>query len=263
VDPLLGAAIAWGAVFLALGAWPTAVSAFGLLAGAGASRTVLDVSGRTLLQRVVPAHVHGRVFGVLEGLAMLGLAVGSISVPALVDLGGAQAALAGVGVLLLGVALATAAALRAAERKTPAPEVELALLRGSPLFSMLPAPVLEGLARALIRRPVPAGEVFVREGEIGQRFYLVADGELEVSIEGAYVRTLGPGDGFGEIALLRDGVRTATITARGRATLYALERAPFLEAVTGSPHAHTAAEQLVASRLGSAQGRAEARSSGA
>ena len=107
---------------------------------------------------------------------------------------------------------------------------------------MLPAPVLEGLARALTRRPVSAGEVFVREGEPGHLFYLVADGELEVSIGGEYVRTLGPGDGFGEIALLRDGLRTATVTACEPGVLYALERAPFLEAVTGSRHAHRAAD---------------------
>jgi CRP-like cAMP-binding protein len=119
---------------------------------------------------------------------------------------------------------------------------------------MLPAPVLEGLARALVRRVVPGDEVVVREGESGDRFYLVAAGRLAVSTGGARVGTLGPGDGFGEIALLRDGLRTATVTTCGPATLYALGRAPFLEAVTGSHHARRAAEELVTQRLESAPG---------
>jgi MFS family permease len=252
VGPMLGGVTGWGAAFLVLGAWPTVAGAFALLIGAGAGRTVLDVSGRTILHRVVPAQIHGRVFGVLEGLAMLGLAVGSISVPAMVDVGGAQAALAAVGGLLVVVALTSAGTLRGLERATPAPDVELGLLRGSPLFSMLAAPVLEGLARALVPRAVPGDEVVVREGDRGDRFYLVAAGTLAVSTGGIQVGTLAPGDGFGEIALLRDGLRTATVTACGPATLYALERAPFLEAMTGSHHARRAAEELVAQRLRSA-----------
>jgi CRP-like cAMP-binding protein len=92
--------------------------------------------------------------------------------------------------------------------------------------------------------------VVVREGEPGNLFYLVASGELNVSAGGRYIRTIQPGDGFGEIALLRDGIRTATVTARTEARLFTLEREPFLDALTGSLHAHRAAEELVTERLG-------------
>jgi hypothetical protein len=245
VAALVGAALAWGAAFLALGAWPTVGGAFFLLAGAGACRTVLDVSGRAILQRGVPVDGLGRIFGVLEGVAMIGLAVGSISVPVLVAIGGAAAPLVGLGALLVVGVLAAASALTPLERGAPAVEVELALLRGSPIFGMLAPPVLEGLARALIARSVTPGEVVVREGDAGNHYYLVGDGDLAVSLGGREVGRLGPGDGFGELALLDGGIRKATVAARGSATIYALAREPFLEAVTRSHHARQAAERLV------------------
>lgn len=254
VLPLLGSAGGWGAAFITLGAWPTAAGAFALLGIAGAGRTVLDISCRTLLQRIVPPQVHGRVFGVLEGLAMLCLAIGSMSVPAIVDLASAPAALIVIGGLLISVAVAAVTVLGGVDRVPPAPDLELDLLRNSPIFSMLSAPVLEGLARSLVRRPVDSGEVVVREGERGDRFYLVAAGELDVTKDDAPIRTVSGGDGLGEIALLRDGIRTATVSARGPAILYELERAPFLEAVTGSRHATDTAERLVAARVGAPGG---------
>jgi hypothetical protein len=250
VAPLLAAAAGWGVAFVALGVWPSALGAFVLLGVAGAGRTVLDVSGRTVLHRIVPAPVYGRVFGLLEGLAMLGLAIGSISVPALVGLAGATGALIAVGGLLLVTGITAVAVLNGVDRVAPAPELELELLRGSPLFSMLSAPVLEGLARSLIRRSVAVGTIVVRRGDTGDRFYLIAAGELDVSDGQALLRALSPGDGFGEIALLRDGIRSATVTARAPAILYELERAPFLEAVTGSRQANRAAEHLVSIRVG-------------
>ena len=91
--------------------------------------------------------------------------------------------------------------------------------------------------------------MIAREGQHGDEYFVVAAGTLEVSIGGVHVRALGPGDGFGEIALLHEGVRTATVAATSPVTLYALERAAFLEAVTGSRQAHRAARELVAERL--------------
>jgi MFS family permease len=250
-ETLLLASAAWGVGFVVLGAWPSVAAAFALLAAAGASHALLDVSGRTILHRAVPPPLHGRVFGVLEGLSMLGLAVGSISVPALVDLGGAGVALAAIGGVLIVVAVLTMPVVRSLERAVPAPEAGLEVLRRSPLFSLLPLPVLEDLARALIRLPVASADVVVREGEPGDRFYLIAEGTLAVTVAGDRVRTVGAGEGFGEIALLRDGIRTATVTALGPGLLYSLDRTPFLEAVTGSPQAHRAAEEIVVSHLAS------------
>jgi Cyclic nucleotide-binding domain len=225
------------------------VVALCLLAIAGLTRTVLDVGGRTILHRTVPAGLHGRVFGALEGGEMLGLAIGSISVPVLVAIAGPGGAVAVVGCLLIIVPVLTTPALRKIERSAPTLDHELGVVRGFPLFSMLGPPVLEDLARSLARVEAPAGETVIREGEVGGQFFLVEAGELEVSIGGSFVRMLEPGDGFGEIALLHDGIRTATVSARSPVTLYTLQRAPFLEAVTGSGQADRAARKLAAQRL--------------
>jgi MFS family permease len=247
--PLLLAGTAWGVAFVALGAWPAVGAALCLLAVAGAGRTVLDVGGRTILHRTVPETMHGRIFGVLEGLESLGLAVGSLLVPVLVAIAGPRGAVAVVGGLLVVVPLLTMPTLHRIERAAPPMDAEVGVLREAPLFAMLNAPVLEDLARALVPVEAPAGETIVREGEPGDQYFVVAAGQLDVSIGGAYVRTIAPGDGFGEIALLRDSPRIATVTATSNVTLYALERAPFLEAVTGSRQAQRAARELVAERL--------------
>ncbi len=247
--PLLLAGAAWGAAFIAVGAWPAVGAALCLLALAGAGRTVLDVGGRTILHRTVPRALHGRVFGALEGLETFGLAVGSLAVPLLVAIAGPRGAVAVVGGLLIVIPMLTTPALRRIERAAPALDTEVGVLRRVPLFAMLSAPVLEDLARALTRVEAPAGETVAREGRPGDEYFVVVAGELGVSIGATHVRTLGPGDGFGEIALLHEGVRTATVAATSAVTLYALERAAFLEAVTGSRQTHRAARELVAERL--------------
>jgi hypothetical protein len=247
--PLLLAGTAWGAALVALGAWPAAGAALCLLAVAGAGRTVLDVGGRTILHRTVPRTLHGRIFGALEGLETFGLAVGSLLVPVLVTIAGPRGAVAVVGGLLVVVPLLTMPTLHGLERAAPPLDREVGVLQKVPLFAMLNAPVLEDLARALALLEAAAGETIVREGEPGSLFFVVVAGQLDVSMGGAYVRTIKPGNGFGEVALLHDGVRTATVTATADVTLYALERAPFLEAVTGSRQAHRAARELVAERL--------------
>ncbi len=245
----LAASIVWGAAFIALGVEVSVVGAFAVLAAAGASHQVLDVAGRTILHRVVPPRFHGRTFGVLEGLAMLGLALGSLAVPLLKAIGGVGLALGGVGGVIILAAAAAVRTLGTLEQSAPVPEGQLALARRAPLFEMLSGPVLEDLARALEPRSVAADEVVVREGDPGDRFYVIAEGRLVVSIGGGELRELGPGEGFGEIALLRDGIRTATVTAVGPGLVYELGREHFLEAVTGSHSAQRAAEELVTARL--------------
>jgi CRP-like cAMP-binding protein len=127
--------------------------------------------------------------------------------------------------------------------------VEIALLRGLTLFSPLAPPELEALARSLEPVDAAAGEAVVREGDPGDRFYAVADGQLAVTQEGRRLRLLGRGDVFGEIALLHEVPRTATVTPVRDARLYALEQEPFLAAVTGHPQSSRAAGALVSERL--------------
>jgi CRP-like cAMP-binding protein len=249
---VIGIAV-WGAAFALLAAWPTTIGALLLLAAAGAGRSLLDVAGRTILQRTAPGDVLSRVFGVLEGFSMAGLALGSLLTPALVSLFGARWAIAGIGALLPLAVLVASRRLLEIDRRAPVPVVEIALLRSLPLFSPLGAPALEGLARGLTELQAPGGTAVIREGEPGDRFYVVADGELEVSAAGRELRTLGRGEGFGEIALLENVPRTATVTARTDSRLYALDKPSFLASVSSHPRAAGEAERLVRERLPSKQ----------
>ncbi|HET6850417.1 MAG TPA: MFS transporter [Gaiellales bacterium] len=247
--PLLVCGIAAaGAALVTLGARPTVASAFLLLGLAGLGRAVFDVSGRTLLQRVARPDMLARVFGLLESLMNIGLAIGSLLVPVLIAASGARAALIGAGALLILLIAVTGRSLLAVDEAADVPVVEIALLRSIPLFAALPAPALETLGRALEPVDVEQGAVLMRQGEPGDRYYAIAEGELDVTRYGAHVATLGRGEGVGEIALLDEVPRTATVTATMSAKLYALTKEPFVLALTGHPPAQRAARGVVQSR---------------
>lgn len=247
--PLLAGAALMGAPLVLLGAFPTVLGAFVLLAAVGVGRIVLDVSGRTLLQRVAQPDVLSRTFALLEAMQMAGLALGSVLVPALVAVGGAEAALIGSGILLPAVALLRIRTLLAIDSLATVPIVEISLLRSIRIFALLPGPVLESLARNLIPERVPAGNVVIREGDPGDRYYAIADGEVDISAGGRALATRRRGEGIGEIALLKETPRNATAVARTDALLYALEKEPFVTAVTGHAPAARAAEEVVQERL--------------
>jgi hypothetical protein len=230
---VLGGALTWGGALIVLGVAPGTATAFALLVLAGGARAVLDMGARTLLLRASPPSVVSRVFGIAEGLAMLGLALGAVLVPVLVALGGPEAALIGVGLLVAGLAAVRFGAVLAVDEAAHVPVVELALLRRLPIFAPLPTSSLEALARALTHREAAAGTVVIREGDHGDWYFAIADGEVEVLKGQECVAVLGRGEGFGEIALLHEVPRTATVRARSDVLLYALEREAFLIALTG------------------------------
>jgi MFS family permease len=242
--------VLWGVPLVLFGAWPATGAAILFLGLLGIGNTLVDVSGLTLLQRTAPPEVLGRVFGVLESLVVGTLGLGAIIAPLLVSLFGVRWALVATGLLLPVLALASWARLRTIDERAVVPEHELERLRVLPLFAPLPPATLEHLARSLVRVPAAPGTEVVRQGEVGDRFYLVDEGELDVTIDGEAVSKLGPGDHFGEIALLRDVPRTATVTARTDAGLLALERDEFVSAVSGHPSSLEAADAVVAARLG-------------
>ena len=257
--PILVAALVLSGALAALGFGLGLAGTVALLTVAGASRALLDVASRTLLQRSVPAQLLGRVFGVLEGLTMAGLAVGALLVPLLVYLGGSRLALLGVAAVLPLAAAAGGRELFGLDAGARVPVVEIALLRSLPLFAELPAPAIEGLAAALAPVHAPADTVLIRQGDPGDAYYAIAAGQLDVLQDGRFLRRCGRGDGVGEIALLRTIPRTATVTAHTAATVYALSREPFLTAVCGHAATQRQADRIADARLagGTARGGGE------
>jgi MFS family permease len=244
------ALVLWGAPIALVGAWPRAGWALVCLGIVGIGNALLDVSGFTLLQRTVDEHVLARVFGVFEIGVAIAVAIGSLLGSVLVEQLGIRPALVVTGAILPFLALISLPALRRIDASVEVPERELALVSGIPLFSPLPSTTLERLAARLERRDVAAGTTVVEEGSAGDRFYLIGSGEVDVTHGGARMTTLGPGDYFGEIALLREVPRTATCTARTDAEIYALGRDVFVAAVSGDARTAAAAESVMGRRLG-------------
>jgi Cyclic nucleotide-binding domain len=250
VSPAVALGIAtFSLAFVVIGVWPTTAGTFLMLVVAGAGRSLLDVAGRTLLQRMVSTDVLARVFGLLESLSMAALAVGSLLVPALVALGGARTACIVLGSLLPVAALFGGRRLLELDRRADVPVVEISLLRSLRIFAPLGVPEVETLARSLEVVEVPQGAAVIRAGERGDRFYAIADGTVEVRRDGNNVGTLTRGDSFGEIALLRDVPRTADVVALTPTRLYGLAKHDFVAAVTGHPAAAAESEWLVRERL--------------
>ena len=247
--PILGAALMFSGALAALASGAGLAGTVALLALAGASHSLLAVAARTLLQRSVPAQLIGRVFGILEGLMMAGYALGALLVPALVHLGGSRLALLGVAAVLPLAAVTGGRAVFRLDAGTPVPVVEIALLRSLPLFAELPAPAIEGLAAALTPMQLRAGTVLIRQGDPGDAYFAIAEGELDALQDGRLLRRCGRGEGVGEIALLRAVPRTATVIAHTAATVYELNREPFLTAVLGHAPTLRQADRIADARL--------------
>ena len=241
--------VLWGLPIALIGVFPHPPIALVLLGLVGIGVTVVDVAAVTLLQRVVADEVLARVFGVLQTVFVATIGFGAIAAPLLVSWLGARGALIATGALLPTLSVLLWTRLRKLDGVGMAPADALELLRSLPIFRPLPAPIIEELAGKLVVVSASPGDEVIREGDAGDRFYLIGSGEVDISSKGRAVATLGAGDYFGEIALLRDVPRTATVVARSEARLYALERDEFLSAVTGHPESAEAADAVVASRL--------------
>jgi MFS family permease len=244
--------VLWGIPLVALGLLPSTVVGVGTLVVVGIANTLVDVSGLTLLQRTAPEAVIGRVFGLLETLILASIALGSVAAAVLLDVVGVEGALLAVGAFLpVLVVLRWRALLGLDARAVSAQDV--ALLRRLDVFAGLGPVELERLAEALEPVRVASGETVIRQGEEGDRFYVIVAGAVDVAVDGAIVREQGPGGYFGEIALLRDTRRTATVTARGDVELRALRRDVFLGTVTGHNGSAAAVEAAASRRLATAR----------
>jgi len=249
---LVASAVLVGAPFAALAgahAIEPALVAFFLV---GAGEAVLGLTTSIAVQRSSDHDVLARVFGIVEGVQMAAVAAGSVVVSLL-----ASWASLGTAVVVLGVGLLTGVlggVVRLSRLGGEGPRVDPAVverLLADPVFAPLPAPAVERLARDIGHLSVGPGTMVVTEGDPGDLYYLVVSGVLDVSIAGAPVREMGPGQSFGEIALLRDVPRTATVVARTDAVFLTVGRDTFLEAVTGHPRSIHAARTAVEGFLGS------------
>lgn len=255
--PALGlAAGTWGAAVTLIGLGSPAGLALALVAIGGIGFAATDVVGRTVLQRVTADRMLARVLGALEGIGLVGLAVGSVLAPILVGWLGIQGAVGVVGLLLPVVVVAAWLPLVRIDRRVRIPVREIRLLQLTPVFLPLPAPQLEAVARRTRWVTVEPGGTLIREGEVGDRYYVLESGRLRVTIEGREVRILDEvGEGMGEIALLHGVRRTATLTATTPCVLLALERTDFLEAVTGHEATHAVVRETAAGRAMGPPGR--------
>ena len=239
----------WGLPLALLAISPAAAIAYLALAVAGIGNGIEDVGSYTLVTRLTSPRVIGQVLGAMEFIILAGLASGSIAAPLLLHALGVRGTLAVLGGGLAGLALAHAVRFARLDRTIPAPGPEIGLLRNLAMFAPLPLAVTELLAAGLEPRQFPAGAIVMREGETGDHFHLIVEGSAAVTVRGSPRPPLQPGDGFGEIALLRDVPRTATVTAQQPLRTLALGRAEFLTAVMANSTSRAAAEALAARRL--------------
>lgn len=246
-DLTVGVAL-WSLPLLLVTLWPSPVACFVAVALLGLANPLVDVNMDTIMQRVTPDEMLGRVFGALESCVIATAALGALLMPVLLDLGSLRTSLALLAIPVGGLALLGLPAMIRLDARLTAPP-GLLLLREIDLFAPLDPATTEQLARSLTEVRFAAGDVLVREGEESDRFYVVESGLVRVTQGERVLRTEGPGDYFGEIGLLRDVPRTATVTAAEDTVVQALARDDFLRAVTGHREAGLAAEATVRRRL--------------
>jgi hypothetical protein len=247
--PVFLGLLLWGLPILLIGLAPVTGVALAALAVLGAGNAVLDIAGFTLLQRLMPNEARGRVFGLLEALVMLTVGVGAALAPLLLQLADTRTALVITGLLLPVAAIAAWPWMRTSDRHALVPARELALLRGVPMLGALPMTAVEELACRMQPRRYASGERIVTLGEMGDRFYILASGTAEVTMPGHATHRLREGDSFGEIALLRDVRRTATVTALEDVETLAIDREVFVAAVSGDRLSLQAADSQIRARL--------------
>lgn len=241
----------FGAPLVVVGAVPEPAPTLLLLGLIGIGNAFIDVGGFTLLARMTDETVLARMFAAFEAILTLGVALGALVAPQVIDLIGVRPALIVIG-LLAPLAVATGwPALRRIDASVRVRDADVATLRSIDMLGVLPLATIEQLAGALEHTEFEPGQAAIRQGERGEHFYIVRSGQADVLLDGRIIRTLGPRECFGEIALLQDRPRTATVRASADARLQVsrLRRRAYLTAVTGYPAAATAGEDLVTQRL--------------
>ncbi len=239
---------AWGLPLVLVGLWPQSAVAVLCLALAGLANSLLDVSGFTSMQEGIDEAVIGRVFGLFELVVIATVGLGSLLAPIAIEALGSRGALMVAGGLLVVLAALAYRPLGRIDEGTEVRAADLELLGQTSIFGPLPYSALRRVASSLGERRAPAGEVLIRQGDEGDVVYVIAEGRVSVSRDGDALRELGRADVFGELALILDVPRTATVTASEPVVLRTVARAPFLAAVTGNQLSQDELRRLVAAR---------------
>ena len=225
----------WGLPIALIPLFPSQGTAFILLSCVGIGNALVDIAAFTLMARLAPDEVLARVFGLLESFVSLSVGLGGLAASILLNLTSVSAALVIVGALPPILVLAAWRRLRHLDRYVGKLDEEIGLLQRVPMLAPLPLPAIEQLARALEPIDVPAGHVLFHQGDPADRYYVIEQGAVDVVGDGRLVAKLGPGDAFGEIALLRRVPRTAMVRAATDVQLHALTSDRFLPIITGFP----------------------------
>jgi hypothetical protein len=250
--PAMAAGLAlWGLPLLALGGLPYLAAAVVGLAVLGAGNTVTDVAGYTLIGRSARDDLLGAVYSVHEAVRALAIVAGSAATAAIVELSGPKEALIAAGAVLVAAAAFGELFRDREHSRQPRPE-HMALIRASPLFGWLPPIAVARLASRVEPLELGAGATLLSEGDLGDRAYLLEEGELVAERGGREIGRVRPGGVVGEIALLHNAPRMATVRAVTDCLLLTIERDEFLAAATGNTGARDEAARLVATRLAEA-----------
>ena len=238
----------FGAPLVLIGLLPEQAAVIALLALVGIGNALIDVGGFTILARMTDEAVLARMFAGFEAILTLGVALGGLLAPVLIEELGPRAALVVVGLLAPVAVAASWTTLRRLDGRMRIRDADIDILRAVPMLAVLPAATIEQLGAGLQHAEFAPGEAVFTQGDAGNRFYVVESGRADVVRNGSVVNTLERGAGFGEIALLDDRARTATILASGEGPLCVgvIQRPAFLTAVTGYPVSASAGREVIA-----------------
>jgi MFS family permease len=241
----------FGAPLALIGVLPYLAAAIVLLGLVGIGNALIDVGGFTLLARLADETVLARMFAGFEAILTLGVAVGGLFAPLVIELVGVRLALIAVGLMAPLAVAASWPALRRLDAGMGVRDADIEILRAVPMLRALPAATIEQLGAGLEHAEYLPREVVFEQGERGEQFYIVESGRAEVVLDGRVVRTLERGNCFGEIALLRNQPRTATVRASADAHMRVsvVQRNAYLTAVTGYPASLAAGREVVTARL--------------
>jgi Cyclic nucleotide-binding domain/Major Facilitator Superfamily len=240
----------WGLPLTLSGALPYEPTLLALMCAIGVGNALVDIGLFTLVPRLVPEQLLARVFGVLESLAALSVAVGALVTPLVIVLLGIRGALAVLGLVAPTLVALAWRRLQSVDASIAHRDDEIQVLKKIGMFRPLPMPAIDNLALHVDHARFAPGQEVFHQGDHGDRFYVIGDGEAEVIGDGRLIRTMAPGDGFGEIALLHDTPRTTTVRARTPLRLYTLDRRHFVSTISGYQSSAGEADTLMLDRLG-------------